>query len=146
MLWALGLARSAREVFMLRAFPFMAIIVIAYNVVAVLLRRPLDGVAFSAVLPSGAAFTATTGDLLVIAALLLIFFEIVTATNARTSSIVNHGLSMLVLLVCIVEFLLVPGCGTTPFLLITLMTLLDVVAGYSISIITARRDFAFGQE
>jgi hypothetical protein len=61
-------------------------------------------------------------------------------------SVVNHGLSLLVFLVCVIEFLLVRGCGTPEFLFITLMTLIDVVAGYTISIGTARRDLAFDRE
>ena len=35
------------------------------------------------------------------------------------------------LLVCVAEFLFVPACGTPEFLFITLMTLVDVVAGYA---------------
>jgi hypothetical protein len=43
---------------------------------------------------------------------------------------INNALSLLVLLVCAAEFLFVPACGTPEFLFITLMTLVDVVAGY----------------
>ena len=39
---------------------------------------------------------------------------------------------------------MLPGFGTGTFLIITLMALVDVVAGYSISILTARRDMTFG--
>lgn len=127
---------------MLRTFPFLAIAVAAYNAAVLGTRTPLDQVIGGATLPSGVAWTVTLADAFVIAALLLLFVEILAATSTRRSSIVNHGLSALVFVVCVVEFLLVPGCGTTAFLLITLMTLLDLVAGFSISILTARRDWS----
>ena len=51
---------------------------------------------------------------------------------------------MIVFIVCLVEFLLVPAFATSVFFLITAMTLLDVLAGFIVTIITARKDFDFG--
>lgn len=127
---------------MLRTFPFMALAVAAYNAAVLGTRTPLSGEIGAVPLPSGVVWTVTGADAIVIAALVLLFVEILAATSTRRSSIVNHGLSTLVFVVCVVEFLLVPECGTTAFLLITLMALLDVVAGFSISILTARRDWS----
>jgi hypothetical protein len=127
---------------MLKIFPFMAIVVAAYNALALLTPTPLTGVIAELPLPSGAAWAISVGDALVIGAVVLLFVEIIAATSVRTASIVNHGLSMLVFVVCVVEFLLVPACGTSAFFLITMISLLDVVAGYSVSILTARRDWS----
>lgn len=126
---------------LLKAFPFLALIVIAYNAVIAFGSGSLGSVAGQVRLPSGVVWNVATADVLLIVALALLFVEIVSASS-RTASIVNHGLSLLVFLVCVVEFLLVPGCGTTTFLLITLMTLIDVIGGYSISIRAARRDLS----
>lgn len=126
----------------LRAFPFLALVVIAYNILFVLGAGAVGAIAGEVTLPSGALWRITTGDVLVVVALALLFVEMVSA-SARTGSVVNHALSLLVFLVCLVEFLLVPGCGTPEFLFIAAITFIDVVAGYSISIRTARRDFAF---
>jgi hypothetical protein len=41
---------------------------------------------------------------------------------------------------CIVLMLIVRGYGNTTFLLITLMTGFDVIAGFTITAVTARRD------
>ena len=131
---------------MLRVLPFMAIIVAIYNMVVLLTPTRLAEILAVYRLPSGAEWILSLGDLLVIGAVFLLFLEIVGAARATTSSIVNHGLSMLVFVVCVVEFLLVPGCGTSIFLIIALLTLLDVIAGYSISIMTARRDIAFERD
>ena len=130
---------------LLRAFPFLALVVIAYNILFVLGAGSVGGIAGQVTLPSGAVWSITTGDVLVVAALALLFVEMVSASS-RTGSVINHALSLLVFLVCLVEFLLVPGCGTPEFLFITLITMIDVIAGYSISIRTARRDFAFQRE
>ena len=131
--------------FLLRAFPFLALIVIAYNIFFVLGATAVGAVLGEVRLPSGAAWSVTAGDVHVIAGLALLFVEILSA-GARTVSVVNHGLSLLVFVVCVIELLLVRACATPEFLYITLMALIDVVAGYSISIGTARRDLAFDRE
>lgn len=126
---------------LLRAFPFLALLVIAYNVLVVFGGSPTGVVAGQVRLPSGDVWSVSLGDTLVVTALVLLFVELVSA-SARTVSLVNHGLSLIVLLVCVVEFLLVQGCGTPEFLFITLIVAIDVVAGYSISARLARRDLA----
>ena len=125
--------------FLLRAFPFLALVVIAYNVLLVFGAASPGAIAGQVRLPSGAFWSITTGDVLVIMALAFLFVEIVSASG-RTVSTINHGLSILVFLVCVGEFLLVPACGTPEFLFITLMTLVDSVGGYSVSARLARRD------
>jgi hypothetical protein len=38
----------------------------------------------------------------------------------------------------------VPYCATASFFFLMVMSLIDVVAGYSVSILAARRDFSVG--
>jgi hypothetical protein len=120
---------------LLRAFPFLALVLIAYNILIVLGGRSIGDVVGEVKLPSGAVWSIASGDVLVISALALLFVEMVSASS-RTASIINHGLSLLVFLVCLVE----------EFLFITLITLIDVIAGYSISIRAARRDYSIERE
>ena len=47
---------------------------------------------------------------------------------------------MLVFVGCLLLFLLVRKTGTSTFLLITLMSAIDVIAGFTVSIVAARRD------
>ena len=129
----------------LRAFPFLALVVIAYNIFFVFGATAIGAVVGNVQLPSGAGWSITAGDLLVVSGLALMFVEIISASS-RVVSVVNHGLSLLVFLVCAIEFLLVPQAGTPEFLYITLMTLIDVVAGFSVSISAARRDLAVDRE
>ena len=129
---------------MLRFFPFMALAVIAYAVPVAITGVPLAREVLAFALPSGERFAMTVSELVLAISTIVLFFEIMNATSAKSSSILNHGLSMLVFIACFVIFLLIPGFGTGTFLIITLMALVDVVAGYSISILTARRDMTFG--
>lgn len=129
---------------LLRAFPFLALLVVAYNALIVF-GGGTTGVVVGAVrLPSGDLWSVSAGDVFVVTALVLLFVELVSA-SARTVSVVNHGLSLIVLVVCVVEFLMVQGCGTPEFLYITLIVAIDVLAGYSISVRLARRDLAIEQ-
>lgn len=123
--------------FVLRAFPLLALIVAAWNSLVVFGSATPTTVVGQTTLPSGQLWPITTGDAFVVAAFALLFVEIISA-RARTSSLVNHALSLVVFLVCAVEFLFVRKCGEAAFLIITLITAIDVLAGYCISIRAAR--------
>jgi len=77
-------------------------------------------------------------------AAVLLYFEILKATRYSSGAIIDHALSMVVFVIFLVEFIVVPGAGTATFMILTLMALLDVVAGFTVTISTARRDIAFG--
>ena len=129
---------------MARFFPFMLLAVIAYGVTVAALGIPLSRELVSMGLPSGSAFTLTVSELLLTFATIVLFFELVSAASTKSRSLLSHGLSMVVFIACGLIFLFVPGFGTGTFVIITLMSLVDVIAGYSISILTARRDMIWG--
>lgn len=89
-------------------------------------------------------WSVTSGDMLILISLVLLFVELLKSTSTGTSAIFNHALSMLVFIICLVEFLLHPAFATTPFFLIMIMSLLDVLAGVVVTIVSARRDVEFG--
>ena len=84
------------------------------------------------------------GDLLLAASLVVLFVELLKSTTSRKIAIINHSLSMVLFILCLVEFLLAPAFATSTFFLITLMVLLDVLAGFIVTIVAARRDIDFG--
>jgi hypothetical protein len=127
---------------MLRAMPFLGLAVIVYVVGVMLAGVPLDQVLLAFALPSGATLRFLFSDLILLLGLTLFFIELVLSTRPTQTSLINHGLSMALFIACGVMFLLLPACGTMTFFLLTVLTLIDVVSGYSISIITARRDFS----
>lgn len=118
-------------------FPKMLIPVIIYAIVGFL--GVLNTELFSINLPSG-PWALSTADLLLILGLIVLFIEMIKSSGSGTATLLNHGLSMAVLLLCIVLFLLVPVFATSTFFLLTMMSLLDVVAGFSITAVAARRD------
>jgi len=91
-------------------------------------------------MPSGDVWTLTGADVFVTASFCLLFVEIVRATRTGRGEILNHAFSTLTFVAALVEFLLLKGFATSAFFLLTAMCLFDVVAGYTISIVSARRD------
>lgn len=101
----------------------------------------LDAAVFSIGMFSGDTWHVSFGDVFLALCLLLLFIEVVKATRTDSTSIINHGLSMLVAVVCIIQFIVAEGFSNSVFFLLTLMTLLDVVAGFTVTIVAAKRDF-----
>lgn len=139
---------------MLIAIPLLLIPVVLYNIVVLfggsgggaivqadaLLRDPL----FSITMTSGAQWTIGSGDLILFLGLILLFFELVKSTSSQRVAIINHALSMILFIAVLVEFLLLPGFATSTFFLIVIMILLDVLAGFIVTIISSRKDFDLG--
>jgi hypothetical protein len=135
--------------FLLRMLPLLLFVVVAYNVLAFggvsvvpgfeSMERFLLSEAGRISLVAG-PWSILWQDVFLAAALIALFFEIVRSTGFGKSAIFNHMFSMGVFVVSLMEFLLAKGFTTSTFFLITLMTLIDVVGGFTVSIITARRD------
>ncbi len=125
---------------LLRVLPFLGIAVVVYVVGVMALQIPLAREIIALPLPSGAPLSLSFGDVVLLLGLVLFFVELLASTRPTQGALLNHGLSLLLFVVCMLLFLLVAACGTAVFFLLTVLTLIDVVSGYSISIITARRD------
>jgi len=132
----------------LRSIPLIVIAFILYNVIVLLFGTGvLDKLALPEItMLSGGVWRFTWGHFIILITLLLLFVELVKATYTTTSSLVDHGLSMLVFVACLVEFLLTPQAATSVFFLVMIATAIDVVAGFTIGIRVARRDLAIGAD
>lgn len=95
---------------------------------------------FSVGMMSGGVFTMTLGILLIVIGLLLFFVEIVKSTRTSSASVVDHLLSTFVFVAFLVEFLLVRGAAHPVFFTLMVITLIDVLAGFSVSLRAAGRD------
>lgn len=126
------------------ALPLLIVVLGVYNLMAFTDMESLKTVAFSFAMLSGAAVSLTWGDLVIIAGLMLLFVEVLKSARAGNTAILDHILSMVVFIAALVEFLLVKEAGTPIFLTLVVICLIDVVAGYTVSIRTARRDLALG--
>lgn len=130
---------------MLALFPLMVIPLIAYNVIVVFGGgvAALEADVFSITMMSGGVWTMDTGATLVVAALVLLFFEIMKSTRTSNASVLDHLLSTFVFIAFLVEFLLVSSAATSVFFILMVMAAVDVMAGFSVSIRAAGRDVSF---
>jgi len=121
--------------------PLFAFILAAYNIIALNITAGMDKILVTTQLLSGAKFQLSVGNLLVLIGIIFLYFEIFKSTKSSINSIVNHSLSMLIFIIFLIEFIVLPEAGTATFIILTLMSLIDVIAGFTVSISTARRDF-----
>ena len=132
---------------MLVNFPLLVVPFIVYNLFAFsggAVAFDWTQEAFVLNMVSGARWAMTYGDLILTGALLLLFLEVLKATRTGASSIIDHLLSMAVFVAYLVEFLLVGAAATSTFFILMVMALVDVLAGFSVTISAARRDFGVG--
>lgn len=95
---------------------------------------------FSIGMMSGGVFSMTLGDLMVVIGLIFFFIEILKSTRTSNASVIDHLLSTFVFVAFLVEFLLVRGAAHSVFFTLMIITLIDVLAGFSVSIRAAGRD------
>lgn len=123
----------------LLVFPFLV-----YNLVVFTLfgGNPVNwGVGLFAIpMPSGMPWAITAGDFLLVVGIILLFVEVLKSTNTARTSIVEHMLSMVLFVLFLIEFLLVGAASSSVFFLLMVMSLIDVVAGFTVSITSASRD------
>ena len=138
---------------MFAAVPLLALPVLIYNLIALTLANGfkaadasvrMNDTLFTIHMTSRAEWAVSPGDLLLAASLVVLFVELLKSTTSRRIAIINHSLSMVLFIICLVEFLLLPAFATSTFFLVTLMVLLDVLAGFIVTIVAARRDVDFG--
>jgi hypothetical protein len=132
---------------MLKSFPLLLVVIAVYNILIFggaastgtdaneLLSRSVSFNMFS-----GDVWRFTLGDFLVLMALCLLFVEIVKSTRTTATQVLNHAMSMLTFVIALTEFLVLQGFSTTAFFFVVVMVFFDVVAGFTISIVGAKRD------
>jgi hypothetical protein len=121
-------------------FPLLLIPFAIYNMIAFL----TPGVAWTAPVAtvhmmSGEDWVLTWEDLLVAFAIFLLWIEIIKSTRIGMRSIMDHVLAMALFVAMLVEFLLVRQAGTSTFFLLMIIALVDVLAGFIVSIRSSQR-------
>ena len=131
------------------AIPLMLIPFILYNLAMVGAfggggTASLETIVTSVHMMSGATWTMSLGDLFIVISLVILFLEIFKATRRSSVALLDHLFSMALFVVFLVEFLLVQGAATQIFFILMLISLVDVIAGFTVSIKSASRDVAIG--
>jgi hypothetical protein len=121
-------------------FPLLLIPFAIYNIIVFL----MPGVEWTAPVTtvhmmSGQAWVLTWEDILLAFSILLLAVEIMKATRIGLRTIVDHILAMALFVAMLVEFLLVQRAGTSTFFLLMMISLVDVMGGFIISIRSQRQ-------
>ena len=127
------------------AVPLMLIPFILYNLEMLgFFGITTDAVISSVNMMSGAVWQMTLGDIFIVLSLLILFMEIFKATRRSSVALLDHLFSMALFVVFLVEFLLVKGAATHIFFILMAISLVDVIAGFTVSIKSAGRDVSIG--
>jgi len=128
-------------------FPLLLIPFAIYNIIAFLTPGVSWTAAVSTVhMMSGQDWVLTWEDLLIAFSVLLLAVEIIKSTRIGMRAIIDHMLAMLLFIAMLVEFLLVDRAGTSTFFLLTMITLVDVVVGFTVSVRSSQRQVEIESE
>jgi hypothetical protein len=125
------------------AAPLLLLPVAAYNILVLALGGSFSAPEVGARLTApifemrtapGGVWPVSLADLLLAAALIVMFVELIKSSHDRRVAIVNHALSIVLFIACLAEMLLAAPFATSSFFLITLMVLLDVLAGFIVTV------------
>lgn len=129
------------------AIPLLSLPVIAYGVLSLTLGGGLMSPDAPSQLAAPLARFATQGggswpisssDILLAVALMVAFLDLLKGAADRRVAIANHALSISLFVVCLAAMLLSPAFAGSTFFLMTLMVLLDLVAGFIVAIAPAQ--------
>jgi hypothetical protein len=101
---------------------------------------------FHITLVSKALWVLVVGDIFVILGLICLTVQVFKATRTSSAEIVDHIISTLIFILYLIEFIVVRGAGTSTFFILMLMSLLALIAGFTITISTARRDITMDRD
>ena len=122
-------------------FPLLLIPFAIYNIIAFLMPDvTLTGVVTTVHMVSGADWTMSAGDLLIALAIVLLCGEVVKSTRIGLRNVVGHGLSLILFVGMLIEFILVKQAATATFFLLLVISFFDVLGGFVVTLRSAQRD------
>lgn len=126
----------------LSAIPLLVIPVAIYALLTLVVGHgPLDGQAHVAMTRAliafptagGGLWTVSASDLLLAAGLVIAFLDLLKGAKDRRTAVINHALSIALFVLCLLALALAPAFACSTFFLLTLMVLLDLVAGFIVA-------------
>ena len=88
----------------------------------------------------GGVWPVSAADLILAVTLIVGFLELLKGLGNRRIAIVNHSLSIVLFIGCLAAMLLTPAFANSTFFLITLVVLLDLAAGFIVTLGQADAD------
>jgi hypothetical protein len=120
--------------------PLLIIPFAVYNMLAFLLSLDWTTQTRSIQMVSGTSLALTYGEVLIVASIIFLYIEMLKATRVTSRTIVDHMLSTVLFIAILVEFLLVQKAATGTFFLLLVISFIDMIGGFTISIRSARRE------
>jgi hypothetical protein len=121
-------------------FPLLLVSFAIYNIIAFLMPLNWTGPLTTVHMMSGGEWSLSAGDMLIALSIVLLFGEMMKSTRIGIRTVVDHGLSLLLFLAMMAEFLLVKQAATGVFFLLLVISLVDVMGGFAITLRSAQRD------
>jgi hypothetical protein len=122
-------------------FPLLLIPFAIYNIIAFLMPGVTwTGVVATVHMVSGADWTMSAGDILIALAIVLLCGEVMKSTRIGIRTVVDHALSLILFLGMLVEFILVKQAATATFFLLLVVSFIDVLGGFAVTLRSAQRD------
>jgi hypothetical protein len=122
-------------------FPLLLIPFAIYNIIAFLMQGvSWTGTIATVRMVSDADWTMSAGDILVASAIVLLCGEIIKSTRIGLRTVVDHALSLILFLGMFIEFLLVKQAATATFFLLLVVSFIDVLGGFAVTLRSAQRD------
>ena len=122
-------------------FPLLLVPFAIYNIIAFLMPDlSWTGAVTTVHLVSGADWSMSIGDILIAFSVVVLFGEMMKATRIGIRTVVDHGLSLLLFLVMLVEFIVVKQAASATFFLLLIIGIVDVMGGFAITLRSAQRD------
>jgi len=135
----------------LKSLPLFGVILVIYMVVTAYFYYnvqtggdPMDIQLFALKLPSKEFWSIYLRDVILLGGLFTLFIEILKSTSSSNKQVVEHILSTFVFIFYMIAFLMAPMAANSTFFILCMMSLIDVIAGFSITITAARRDLSVG--
>jgi len=114
-------------------FPLLLIPLAIYNIIAFLMPDVRFGEPLiKLVLMSGAEWQVTLSDILLAVGILLLLLEVVKGARPGAKYLTDHLLSLVVFGAAAAEFVLWPKFGTSTYLLLTALSLVDFLSGLAL--------------
>ena len=122
-------------------FPLLLIPFAIYNIIAFFMPGVTwTGVVATVHMVSGADWTMSAGDILIALAIVLLCGEVMKSTRIGIRTVVDHALSLILFLGMVVEFILVKQAATATFFLLLVVSFIDVLGGFAVTLRSAQRD------
>jgi len=122
-------------------FPLLLVPFAFYNIMAFLMPGVgWTGALITVHMMSGGDWAMSAGDMLVTLAILLLFGEMMKSTRIGIRTVVDHALSLMLFLGMLVEFLLVKQAASVTFFLLLVISFVEVLGGFVVTLRSAQRD------